>query len=349
LKFGLFGRKRKKEDESASEDTGKDSEIVDEVKLYVEAAKQRDAGKKIARIPRRMLRKLGIEDGSYVEIRSSRGVTVAQAWSAYPEDELYDRVRLDGSVRETLQVRIGEVVSIRRVDLQPAKRIVFAPLRRDDIPYTEEGILNIAKYIKRELLMRPLARYDIVKIGDTFFTLPTLIVVDIYPSPYAYIDESTEVIVERKSFAEIAASSLPDELRHEFELRFNEFMSRYSQVSKVLIEVYEKTRGVIPPEIRVEAPGIRLAFVNGELCVKITEGNVYKYISLKTYVTELEETIKKDMYPSHMIYEDMTSLLDDIPIILRTAIEKIDEEIGKLDKRLKTIRNIINALEQRQR
>jgi len=50
-----------------------------EVTLRVESARQRDVGKKIARIPRKVFKELGIEVGDYIEIRSSKGVTVAQA------------------------------------------------------------------------------------------------------------------------------------------------------------------------------------------------------------------------------------------------------------------------------
>jgi len=59
-----------------------------EIRLRVESARQRDVGKKIARIPKRVFRELGIDVGDYIEVRGPKGVTVLQAWPAYPEDEV---------------------------------------------------------------------------------------------------------------------------------------------------------------------------------------------------------------------------------------------------------------------
>ena len=48
--------------------------------LRVEEAKSRDVGKKIARIPRRIMRELDLESGDFVEIRGFKGVAYAQVW-----------------------------------------------------------------------------------------------------------------------------------------------------------------------------------------------------------------------------------------------------------------------------
>ncbi|MEM0468759.1 MAG: hypothetical protein QXT27_06155, partial [Pyrobaculum sp.] len=59
---------------------------MSEVILKVAEAKSRDVGRSIVRIPVRVMKRLGIEPGDYVEI-SGRKTAYAQVWPAYPEDE----------------------------------------------------------------------------------------------------------------------------------------------------------------------------------------------------------------------------------------------------------------------
>jgi len=174
-----------------------------EVTLRVESARQRDVGKKIARIPRKVFKELGIEVGDYIEIRSSKGVTVAQAWPAYPEDEGYEIVRIDGFMREVLNVSVGDIVTVRSANAVPAQRVILAFMDTDflgadyDPRHREYYIRNLAQYIKRELLQKPLIRGDIVVVSYFgYFGNPMrLRVISTVPGQIVYVTENTEISI----------------------------------------------------------------------------------------------------------------------------------------------------------
>ncbi|ADM27979.1 AAA family ATPase, CDC48 subfamily [Ignisphaera aggregans DSM 17230] len=174
-----------------------------EVTLRVESARQRDVGKKIARIPRKVFKELGIEVGDYIEIRSSKGVTVAQAWPAYPEDEGYEIVRIDGFMREVLNVSVGDIVTVRSANAVPAQRVILAFMDADflgadyDPRHREYYIRNLAQYIKRELLQKPLIRGDIVVVSYFgYFGNPVrLRVISTVPAQIVYVTENTEISI----------------------------------------------------------------------------------------------------------------------------------------------------------
>jgi transitional endoplasmic reticulum ATPase len=174
-----------------------------EVTLRVESAKQRDVGKKIARIPRKTFKELGIEVGDYIEIRSNKGVTVAQAWPAYPEDEGYEIIRIDGFMRETLAVSVGDVVAVRRAYAVPAQRVILVAEETEllgadyDPRYKEYYTKNLSQYLKRELLQKPLVRGDIVVLSYFgYFGNPIrLRVISTTPSQIVYVTETTEIAV----------------------------------------------------------------------------------------------------------------------------------------------------------
>ncbi len=173
------------------------------VTLRVESARQRDVGKKIARIPRKVFKELGIEVGDYIEIRSSKGVTVAQAWPAYPEDEGYEIIRIDGFMREVLNVSVGDIVTVRSTNAVPAQRVILAFMDTDflgadyDPRHREYYIRNLAQYIKRELLQKPLIRGDIVVVSYFgYFGNPMrLRVISTVPGQVVYVTENTEISI----------------------------------------------------------------------------------------------------------------------------------------------------------
>ncbi|MDK6028407.1 CDC48 family AAA ATPase [Ignisphaera sp. 4213-co] len=174
-----------------------------EIALRVESAKQRDVGKKIARVPRKVFKELELEVGDYIEVRSNKGASVAQAWPAYPEDEGYEIIRIDGFMRETLGVSVGDVVFVRKAYAVPAQRVILAFDESDflgadyDPRYREYYARNLAQYLKRELLQKPLIRGDIVVLSYFgYFGNPIrLRVVSTTPSQIVYVTESTEIVI----------------------------------------------------------------------------------------------------------------------------------------------------------
>ncbi|MCS7112106.1 MAG: CDC48 family AAA ATPase [Ignisphaera sp.] len=184
-----------------------------EITLRVESARQRDVGKKIARVPRKVFKGLDIEVGDYIEIKSARGVTVAQAWPAYPEDEGYEIIRIDGFMREVLNVGVGDVVYVRKANAVPAQRVILAFTEGDlfgadyDPRYREYYAKNLAQYIKRELIQKPLIRGDVVVVSYFgYFGNPIrLRVISTTPSQIVYVVETTDIVIRTEPVRGAAA------------------------------------------------------------------------------------------------------------------------------------------------
>jgi len=170
-------------------------ETTKEVKLRVATANQRDVGKKIARIPRKVFSILGIDVGDYIEVRSNKGMTVLQALPVYPEDEGYEIIKIDGYVREVLQVSVGDVVTVRAAKVYPATRVILAPIR-ERLP--EDYASYLARYVKKEYLSKPLIRGDVIVVqhyGYYPLAYLKLKVINTTPPQPVYITEATDVLV----------------------------------------------------------------------------------------------------------------------------------------------------------
>ncbi|NAZ32895.1 MAG: hypothetical protein GU356_01150 [Pyrobaculum sp.] len=177
-----------------------------EVPLRVFDANKQDYGRSIVRIPVRIIKKLGVEPGDYVEI-VGRKTAYAQAWPAYPEDEDKDIVRMDGIIRQSAGVGIGDTVKIKKAALKPAQRVILAPT---------EPVRVDPEYLKKQILLgKPVARGQAIDVpfygGSIRF-----VVVQVEPEPAAYVTIDTDVIikgVERTSssegYSKPSAISLP--------------------------------------------------------------------------------------------------------------------------------------------
>jgi len=174
---------------------------VKDYQLRVEEAKSRDVGKKIARIPRRIMRELDLESGDFVEIRGFKGVAYAQVWPSYQEDEMRDVVRIDGYMREVLGVGIGDIVTVSKAhNVAPGDRVVLAPTE-DFIPHEYTGY--IAEHIKNEMLNKPLARGEVILVPMYAGAL-RLAVISTSPSTAIYITERTDIVIKPEPVKEIA-------------------------------------------------------------------------------------------------------------------------------------------------
>ena len=167
-----------------------------EVRLRVAEAKQRDVGRGIARIDRDTMKALGVEAGDAIEIIGKKS-TVAIAWPAYPADEGQGIIRMDGTLRHNAGVSIGDMVVVRRAELQPAKRVVLAPSGYSGIGVSQE----FAEYVKERLMHRPLRRGDVVEI-PILNTALRFVVTSTYPSAAVQVVPDTEVIVRSEPVSE---------------------------------------------------------------------------------------------------------------------------------------------------
>lgn len=132
--------------------------MSEEVKLKVAEAIQDDVNKGIVRIDSSYMHKIGLRPGDIVEIEGQRS-TVAIADRSYPGDIGLDIIRMDGLVRRNAKAGIGEIISIRKVEVHKAKKIIIAPARK--------GIMIRAnpEIFKNGLLGRAVKKGDLVSLG----------------------------------------------------------------------------------------------------------------------------------------------------------------------------------------
>jgi transitional endoplasmic reticulum ATPase len=162
-------------------------------KLRVAEARTRDVGRRIARIDRETMRKLNVDVGDFIEVNGPKGREVLKVWPAYPEDEGMGIIRIDGTARKNLGVAPGDYVTVRPIKVEPAKRVVVAPL--DIIRGINADFEYLAQVVKKTLMGNPVKRGDVIVIP--FYGL-RFIVTSVQPSAVVYIVEDTVVEVREQ-------------------------------------------------------------------------------------------------------------------------------------------------------
>ena len=158
------------------------------IKLRVGEARQRDVGRKIARIDRETMDKLGVSPGDFIEVIGPKGSDVVKVWQAYPEDEGAGLIRIDGMVRKKLGVSPGDYVTVRPISVEPAVKVTIAPI--GELPVYGD----LSSYIKRQIIGNPVKRGDIIEV-PLYGMLLRFAVISTQPSTIVYITEHTYIEV----------------------------------------------------------------------------------------------------------------------------------------------------------
>ncbi|MCC6010892.1 MAG: CDC48 family AAA ATPase [Desulfurococcaceae archaeon] len=163
------------------------------VKLRVAEARTRDVGRRIARIDRETMRRLNVDVGDFIEVNGPKGREVLKVWPAYPEDEGMGIIRIDGTARKNLGVAPGDYVTVRPIKVEPAKRVVVAPL--DVIRGINADFEYLAQVVKKTLMGNPVKRGDVIVIP--FYGL-RFVVTSVQPSAVVYIVDDTVIEVREQ-------------------------------------------------------------------------------------------------------------------------------------------------------
>jgi len=162
--------------------------VINEVRLKVVEALQRDVGRGKARIDDQTMRALNIVAGDIVSLMGKR-MTAAVAWPAYQEDQDRNMIRIDGLLRRNAGVAMNEYVAVAKADVDEAASVVLAPV--DMRLNVDEAFKN---FVKSRLLSFPLVEGDnmlVVILGSTV----SFNVVRTRPSGIVKIAQSTDLLV----------------------------------------------------------------------------------------------------------------------------------------------------------
>jgi transitional endoplasmic reticulum ATPase len=146
--------------------------------LRVAEAQARDANRGIVRVDSRVMRELGLTSGDAIEIVGTKK-TVALVWPGYESDAGKGLIRMDGYARNNAGVSIDDQVTVKKITVKTAERVVLG--------FTEPiRVMGIETYLLEFLQGRVLTRGDSIPL-NIMGTRVELVVTDVKPSAQAVI------------------------------------------------------------------------------------------------------------------------------------------------------------------
>jgi len=163
--------------------------------VRVAEARARDANRGIARLDSDVMKELGLTSGDAVEITGTKK-TVGLVWPGYETDAGKGLIRIDGYTRNNAGVSIDDQVTIKKIIVKAAERIVLG--------FTEPiRVMGIESYLFEFLQGRVLTRGDSIPL-NIMGTRVELVVTDVRPSAQAVIvGGETEVQVSEEVVKEV--------------------------------------------------------------------------------------------------------------------------------------------------
>jgi len=128
------------------------------LQMRVGEAKQRDVGKRRARIELEAMEYLRVEPSDMVEIIGKRS-SCAIVWPTDDDNKSPDMIRIDGQTRKNVGVGINDVVNVRKIVAKPAKSVVLIPVNGNvtvDKEFTD--------FVKNRLKGLPLSDGDEISV-----------------------------------------------------------------------------------------------------------------------------------------------------------------------------------------
>ncbi|MEM1943236.1 MAG: CDC48 family AAA ATPase [Candidatus Caldarchaeum sp.] len=176
-----------------------------ELSLRVAEARQRDIGRKIARVDSMGMKEIELSPGDLIEI-TGRRTTVAIVWPPYREDDGQGIIRIDGEIRRNSGVSVGEYVRISKTTAKPATKIVLAPF--EPLPF----VGDFGRIVRSQLLNMPVAKGDVIVVPVLGMGVE-LKVSSTSPSPIVMVTEGTVVEISTtpaKRLEEVSGVSYED-------------------------------------------------------------------------------------------------------------------------------------------
>ncbi|MSV26216.1 MAG: AAA family ATPase [Nitrosarchaeum sp.] len=130
----------------------------DTLQMRVGEAKQRDVGKKRARIGPDAMDNLKIAPGDIIEIMGSR-TSCAIVWPADEDEKNTDTIRLDGQTRKNIGAALNDIIKIRKTTSKIAKSVELVPVN-DSITIDKE----FTDFVKNRLKGLPITHGDEVSV-----------------------------------------------------------------------------------------------------------------------------------------------------------------------------------------
>jgi len=132
--------------------------VNDPLQMRVAEAKQRDIGKKRARIGPDAMDYLKVSPGDVIQITGKKS-TCAIVWPSDEDEKYPDTIRIDGQTRKNIDVGLNDTVTIKKITTKPAKSITLTPVS-DTVTVDKE----FSDFVKNRLKGLPLSHGDEISV-----------------------------------------------------------------------------------------------------------------------------------------------------------------------------------------
>ena len=126
--------------------------------MRIEEAKQRDIGKKRARIGPDAMDYLKVSPGDVIQITGKKS-TCAIVWPSDEDEKYPDTIRIDGQTRKNIDSSLSDLVTIKKMVTKPAKSITLTPI--SDLVTVDK---EFSDFVKNRLKGLPLSHGDEISV-----------------------------------------------------------------------------------------------------------------------------------------------------------------------------------------
>ncbi len=126
--------------------------------MRIGEAKQRDVGKKRARIGPEAMDYLKVTPGDIIDVMGSRS-SCAIVWPVDEDEKFPDIIRIDGQTRKNIGGSLNDIVKVKRVNIKIAKSISLSPLN-DTVTIDKE----FTDFVKTRLKGLPISHGDEISV-----------------------------------------------------------------------------------------------------------------------------------------------------------------------------------------
>jgi len=128
------------------------------LQMRVDESKQRDVGKRRARIGHHAMDYLNVSPGDVIEIKGTRR-SCAIVWPSDEDEKNPDSVRIDGQTRKNIGAALGDVVYVKKIKVKTAKSVKLMPV--NDVVTIDKEFTD---FVKNRLKGLPLTMGDEISV-----------------------------------------------------------------------------------------------------------------------------------------------------------------------------------------
>jgi transitional endoplasmic reticulum ATPase len=126
--------------------------------MRVGESKQRDVGKKRARIGPEAMDYLGVVPGDIIELKGIR-TSCAIVWPADEDKETPDYISIDGQTRKNIGISLDDIIQVQKIVTKAAKSVTLMPI--NDVVTVDKEFID---FVKNRLKGLPLTNGDEISV-----------------------------------------------------------------------------------------------------------------------------------------------------------------------------------------